>query len=182
MLEPALLSQVYETPLGVHVLDGQLVVVPAPGAGRQQHQAPRGHTSANTESDSWTAHLTFDRVGGDPVGPHLPQDTLAIEIRRRVGNGMYEQLILRNYSMAAIDTTLRLEFAADFSDVSEKDRPSVQRGTTTRTWDPASQALTFATIKSAAPSDASAPARSPSVTAAVPSAVGRANQTATRRI
>jgi glycogen debranching enzyme len=107
------------------------------------NQSPRGDTSANVESDTWTAHLAIDRAGGDASGPHLPQDTLGIEIRRRVGDGMHEQLILRNYSMASIETTLRLEFAADFADISEKDGTPSHRGSTTSKWDPAAEALTF---------------------------------------
>ena len=105
--------------------------------------APRCDTSANIETDRWIAHLTVDRFGPDAVGPHLPQDALAVEIRRRVGNGMAEQIILRNYSMTRIDITLRFEFGADFADVSEKDGTPSHHGITTSTWDTVAGILTF---------------------------------------
>src|SRR6266508_593999 len=50
-------------------------------------ELPRCDTSANVASDYWIAHLTVDRHGPDPSGPRLPQDTLGVEVRRRVGNG-----------------------------------------------------------------------------------------------
>jgi glycogen debranching enzyme len=104
-------------------------------------EAPRCDTGANVESDSWVAHLTLSRPGKSAVGPRLPQDAIAIELRRRVGNGMAEQIILRNYSMAPVDVTLRLEFGADFADISEKDGTPSHGGTTTSTQD--ADALTF---------------------------------------
>src|SRR5262245_23149128 len=54
-------------------------------------RAPLCDTSALVEHDYWAAHLTVPRERGDARGPHLPQDTIGIEIRRRVGNGMLEQ-------------------------------------------------------------------------------------------
>jgi glycogen debranching enzyme len=106
-------------------------------------EAPRCDASANVESDYWIAHLTVDRAGGRAAGPHLPQDTLAIEIRRRVGSGMAERLILRNYSMAPVDLTLRLEFDADYADLSERDATPSHHGRTTHMWDEVGQSLTF---------------------------------------
>jgi glycogen debranching enzyme len=104
-------------------------------------EVPRCDTSANVESDRWVAHLTISRSGRDAVGPRLPQDAIAIELRRRVGNGMAEQIILRNYSMAPLDVTLRLEFGADFADISEKDGTPSHGGTTMSAWD--ADTLTF---------------------------------------
>jgi glycogen debranching enzyme-like protein len=86
-------------------------------------QPPRCDASANVGSDQWIAHLSVDRAGPDAVGPRLPQDALAIEIRRRVGNGMAEDVMLQNHSMADADVILRFEWAADFADVSERDAP-----------------------------------------------------------
>src|SRR5262245_5276998 len=77
-------------------------------------EVPRCDTSAAIASDYWAAHLTVPRPGRNAHGPQLPQDALAIEARRRVGCGMVEQLIVRNFSMAAADVTLRLELDADF--------------------------------------------------------------------
>src|SRR5690349_6425424 len=50
----------------------------------------RCDTSANAESDMWVGHLAITRSGGRAAGPRLPQDALAIELRRYVGNGMRE--------------------------------------------------------------------------------------------
>ena len=106
-------------------------------------EAPQCDTSANVESDYWTAHLTVDRGGRDARGPRLPQDVLGIELRRRVGNGMAEQILVRNYSMAPADVDLQFEVGADFADVSEKDGSPSHSGTTTRTWDDGARTLTF---------------------------------------
>jgi glycogen debranching enzyme len=106
-------------------------------------QSPRCDTSANVESDYWVAHLTVDRAGRDPAGPRLPQDVLAVEIRRHVGDGMREELLLRNHSMAAADFVLRLEWGADFADVSEKDGTPSHRGQTTTSWDDESRTFVF---------------------------------------
>jgi len=105
--------------------------------------APRCDTSANVESHSWVAHLTISRPGNDAVGPRLPQDAIGIELRRRVGNGMAEQIIVRNYSMVPLDAILRLEFGADFADISENDRTPSHGGTTTSAWEAAARTLTF---------------------------------------
>jgi glycogen debranching enzyme len=106
-------------------------------------EPPRCDTSANVESDQWIAHLTVDRAGRDAVGPRLPQDALAVEIRRRVGNGMAEEVMLRNHSMADADVMLRFEWAADFVDVSEKDSTPSHKGATTSTWDERSGSILF---------------------------------------
>jgi glycogen debranching enzyme len=104
---------------------------------------PRADTSANVESDYWVAHLTVDRPGGNAAGPRLPQDTLAIDIRRRVGEGMAERLVLRNYSQAPAEVTLRLDFDADFADLAERDGAPSHGGRTTHAWDDVARALTF---------------------------------------
>src|SRR5690349_166969 len=78
------------------------------------NEIPRVDSSSNVESDLWVAHLTVDRSGSDAHGPRLPQDVIAIEIRRRVGNGMADHIAFRNHSMAPCDTVLRFEFGADF--------------------------------------------------------------------
>jgi glycogen debranching enzyme len=105
-------------------------------------QQPECDTSAIVESDYWAAQLTVARPGDDARGPRLPQDAIAVEIRRRVGSGMAEQLIVRNDSMAATDTTLRLELEADFSDILANDAITYDR-TTTRHWDARTGTLTF---------------------------------------
>jgi len=104
---------------------------------------PRCDTSANVDSDYWVGHLAITRSGGKAEGPQLPQDALATEIRRRVGNGLAEQILLRNHSMTNADVMIRFEFAADFADISEKDGTASHRGTTTSSWDEATRTLTF---------------------------------------
>ena len=106
-------------------------------------QPPRCDASANVESDQWIAHLSVDRRGPDAVGPRLPQDALAIEIQRRIGNGMAEEVVLRNHSMGAAEVTLRFEWAADFADVSERAGTPSHRGKTTSTWDESSRVIRF---------------------------------------
>jgi glycogen debranching enzyme len=106
-------------------------------------EAPRCDTSAAIASDYWAAHLTVARPGGDANGPRLPQDALTIETRRRVGRGMIEQLIVRNFSMAAANVTLRLELDADFADVLAPDAAPPYERTTRRLWDGRTGTLTF---------------------------------------
>jgi len=106
-------------------------------------EAPRCDTSAAVASDYWAAHLTVARPGLDAHGPRLPQDALAIEARRRVGRGMVEQLIVRNFSMAATHVTLRLELDADFTDVLAPDGAPPYERTTRRLWDRRTSTLTF---------------------------------------
>src|SRR5688572_21308994 len=105
-------------------------------------EEPRCDTSAAVESDYWAAHLTVARPGRDARGPALPQDALEVEIRRRVGHGMAEQLIVRNNSMAAADIALHLQLDADFRDVSTRDAARYTAGTT-RDWDEGTRTLTF---------------------------------------
>jgi glycogen debranching enzyme len=105
-------------------------------------EVPRCDTSAAVESDYWAAHLTLPRPGRDARGPRLPQDALEIEIRRRVGGGMTEQLIVRNNSMAAAAATLRLVLDADFRDISAGDAARYTPRTV-REWDEGLSTLTF---------------------------------------
>ena len=56
---------------------------------------------------------------------------------------MAELIVLRNYSMASLDAALRLEFGADFADISEKDGTPSHGGTTTTSWDATAETLTF---------------------------------------
>src|SRR5262245_30669900 len=106
-------------------------------------EPPRSDSSGNVESDRWVGHLTVDRPGPDAAGPRLPQDVLAVEIRRAVGNGMTEDLVLRNHSMAPADVRLRLEWAADFADVSERDHAPSHGGKTTSAWDERTGSILF---------------------------------------
>jgi len=105
-------------------------------------QLPQCDTSAIVESDYWAGLLTVARPGPDARGPRLPQDAIAVELRRRVGSGMAEQLIVRNDSMAETETTLRLELDADFRDILADEAVQYRR-TTTRRWNDRDRTLTF---------------------------------------
>jgi glycogen debranching enzyme len=87
------------------------------------------------ESDRWEAVLRVPREGGDAEGPLLPQDALELRVRRRVGPGLLDLIMIRNHSSVALDTTLRLDVDADFADVAELERPRKQQGTTERSAD-----------------------------------------------
>ena len=88
---------------------------------RVDEEVPRCDTSAAIASDYWAAHLTVPRPGRNAHGPKLPQDAIAIEVRRRIGRGMVEQLIVRNFSMVPTAITLRLELDANFTDIMASD-------------------------------------------------------------
>ena len=104
---------------------------------------PQSDTSAAVESDYWAAHLTVARPGPDARGPRLPQDALEIEIRRRVGGGMAEQVIVRNNSMSTADVVLRLQLDADFRDTLALGDAPRYSAMTTREWDDRARTLTF---------------------------------------
>jgi glycogen debranching enzyme len=87
--------------------------------------------------DQWSAQLVVARDGGPAVGPALPQDTFEITLRRHLGCGMAERIIVRNHSMVAADTELAIELGADFADVQEVDGVRQQQGTVNVHWDDA---------------------------------------------
>jgi glycogen debranching enzyme len=85
------------------------------------------------ELDRWDAVLRLRRPGGQADGPLLPQDSVEVHVRRRIGPGLLEELVVRNHSAVPFDATLRIELDADFRDVAELDREREVEGTTTRT-------------------------------------------------
>jgi glycogen debranching enzyme len=98
---------------------------------------------ATSDSNRWRARLLVQRPGGSAEGPLLPQDTIEIEIERRVGCGMEESLTLRNHSMAPVSTEVAIELDADFADRMSIGGETQQIGETTVTWKEAERALTF---------------------------------------
>ena len=106
-------------------------------------QAPQCDTTAVVESDYWAGHLSVARGIKNASGPRLPQDALGIYLRRRVGQGMAERIVVRNNSMAPSEAMLRLELDADFADMAEKDVGPSHEGTTRRTWDEGTRTLTL---------------------------------------
>ena len=105
--------------------------------------SPRVDSSGLLEPFRWTARLTVPLAGGDAKGPRLPQDALELTIRRRVGNGMIEELEIRNHSAVATTTAMTIKLDADFCDVSEIASASPMRGDTTCTWQEGPGTLTI---------------------------------------
>jgi glycogen debranching enzyme len=98
----------------------------------------------NPASDRWEAVLRLPRPGGDADGPALPQDAIEVRVRRRVGPGLTELLMVRNHSAVPLETWLCVDIDADFADVAELGREREQQGTVTRTADEAAGRLQFA--------------------------------------
>src|SRR4051794_845785 len=94
--------------------------------------APELVSTAQPESDDWTAVLRLARPGGTPAGPMLPQDALEIRGRRRVGQGLLEELLLQNHSTEPYRGTLRVDVDGDFRDVAEIEAEREQDGSITR--------------------------------------------------
>jgi glycogen debranching enzyme len=95
------------------------------------------------ESDRWEAVLGLSRPGGDADGPLLPQDAIEVRVRRRVGPGLVELLMVRNHSAVALEAELRVELGADFADLAELGRQREQEGTVTRSVDADGGTLRF---------------------------------------
>jgi glycogen debranching enzyme len=94
-------------------------------------------------NEQWTAQLVLSRGAGSAVGPALPQDTFEIALRRHLGCGMAERIVVRNHSMVDADTELAIELGADFADIQEDDGVRQQQGTIEVRWDEAAAALEF---------------------------------------
>jgi len=102
---------------------------------------PRLVGATQPENDRWEAILRLPLSGGRPEGPLLPQDALEVVIRRKVGPGLLEHLVVRNRSALPRETTIRLELDADFADVAELDRRREEIGHIERTPEPEADAL-----------------------------------------
>jgi glycogen debranching enzyme len=106
-------------------------------------RAPEHVSSGTLGSERWSAKLRVHRAGKGPDGPRLPQDALELTLERRVGRGMEERLLVRNHSMAAVETSLVLELEADFADVQEIGVKRRQEGKVQVDWDAAARTLLF---------------------------------------
>ncbi|HET7026435.1 MAG TPA: glycogen debranching N-terminal domain-containing protein [Candidatus Limnocylindrales bacterium] len=99
-------------------------------------------SSGQPSADRWEAVLRVARTGGSDAGPQLPQDALEIDVRRWIGPVLHETIRVQNHSAVGCQTTLLLEFDADFRDrlaEYDGDPPSrVERG-----WDEALTTLRF---------------------------------------
>lgn len=104
---------------------------------------PTCDMSASVSHDYWVAHLTVTPPRRTASSSQLPQDVIAIELRRRVGGGMAERIRVRNHSMTPVSVTLRLELDADFADVTEHTSRRQHGGRTRATWNPSAATLCF---------------------------------------
>lgn len=100
-------------------------------------------SSGMPESERWIAHLRVPRHGGTAEGPLLPEDALVLTLDRRVGPGMLERIVVRNWSMTPVEAELALELDADFIDVQEIGGPRRQSGRLDRVRDPVDGSLLF---------------------------------------
>jgi glycogen debranching enzyme len=105
--------------------------------------APRVDTSGLLDAARWMARLTVARSGGDARGPRLPQDSLELTLRRRVGHGLIEDLDVTNHSATEVTTSLVVRVDADFCDLMEVHGPRQQLGEVRRRWDRAPGTLTL---------------------------------------
>jgi len=92
-------------------------------------------------ADRWRTHLLASRGGGGPEGPRLPQDVLEVTLTRQICDGMLEELVLRNHSMAPMEVEPALELGADFADVLALGDSRQPRGTVSSSWDPTARVL-----------------------------------------
>ena len=100
-------------------------------------------SSTRTDKRNWGGLLRVVRGGGTAAGPRLPQDAIGIDIRRRPGCGMVEQIRLHNHSMAAARLEVELELGADFADIQEvKQQERRQAGDIRTRWEPDLRTLT----------------------------------------
>ncbi|HEX4337261.1 MAG TPA: glycogen debranching N-terminal domain-containing protein [Polyangiaceae bacterium] len=80
--------------------------------------APRLVTSSPVEQHSWLGYfitLPEERAADDDAA----QQTLELRIRRSVGEGLLEEVVLHNYTQSPTEVSLRLELEADFDDWAE---------------------------------------------------------------
>src|SRR6266550_7266596 len=82
-------------------------------------QAPVLVSVDQPESDAWLGILQVPRPGGDSAGDLLPQDALEVDIRRRLGRGLLEEIVVRNRSAVRWYGELELELDGDFADSAE---------------------------------------------------------------
>jgi glycogen debranching enzyme len=107
-------------------------------------EPPELVTAVRPELDRWEAVLRVRRRGGDAAGPILPQDSLEIRVRRRVGPGMLDEITFTDHSAEPFDGTVTIEVDGDFADVAEVADIRQQHGTVTRGWDAGERALVLA--------------------------------------
>jgi glycogen debranching enzyme len=94
------------------------------------------------EADASWAVLCLARPG-DARGSVLPQDVLELDMRRRVGHGLREELVARNRSAKGWHGRLTIELDADFADMAEVGRERRQTGQLTGAWDASERSLVF---------------------------------------
>src|SRR5215207_1391220 len=57
-------------------------------------EAPELVGASAPELDRWEAMLRIRRPGGQADGPLLPQDSVEVQVRRRIGPALHEELLV----------------------------------------------------------------------------------------
>ena len=109
---------------------------------RLDDRRPRAIGSCVANADCWRSTLVLPRPGGMATGPALPQDTWEIDIDRRVGCGMAEEITVHNASMVAGIARLTIDLDADMVDRMGAGRPDESPSIET-TWIAADARLTI---------------------------------------
>src|SRR5438128_10275235 len=105
--------------------------------------SPRVDSSGLLDAAHWVGRLTVARPGGDASGPRLPQDARELTLRRRVGNGMTEDVEVHNYSAIDVTTSLVIRLDADFYDIAEVGAERSALGDVSKEWDDTTRTLTI---------------------------------------
>jgi glycogen debranching enzyme len=97
--------------------------------------APRIDSGGLLDAARWMGCLSVPRPGPGARGPKLPQDSLELTLRRRIGLGMIEDIEVTNHSAAEATTRLVIALDSDFRDVAEAGAAAERRGEVTYHWD-----------------------------------------------
>jgi glycogen debranching enzyme len=107
-------------------------------------ERPEFVSALPSKGGRWGAVLRATPPPGSDGGRALPQDAIEVVVRRRVGSGMEERILLTNHSQQARTAVITLELGATFEDV--VGRPTAeqpQHGTATARWDEAACEVRF---------------------------------------
>src|SRR5262249_34624097 len=83
---------------------------------------PRLVTASMVRQDEWLGYFIAPPPGSDPEEVDPAQLTLEFRLRRTVGEGMREEVLVTNYTLSSIAFDLVLNVDADFKDWTEGKR------------------------------------------------------------
>src|SRR5581483_5243173 len=98
---------------------------------------PKLSAASNIQEHSWMGYYianppNVQDTGRDEKDP--AQQTLELQLRRTVGEGMHEDVAVTNYTQVRTKVDLELEVDADFADPSEAGKERKQKGDLQREW------------------------------------------------